>query len=332
MIKLENIVFLSNTREKSGKRFPALAPEYGTKETVAQVISALSRIGESVLHIEADERAYRKLYELKSNNRIDLVFNMAEGIGRHSREAHFPALLELLDIPYTGGSPLTAISAFDKIKTKLHFIHAGVPTPNFEVIHGHTFKLAGKLKYPLFIKPVYGGSSIGIQPRNKVSTERELKIVVKKMLQEGHAPVLVEEFIDGREFSIGFLGEELLPFDEKVFKGKEDYQHHTLKMQGRSQSLLSYECPAKNVDIEIRAKIRKYARLAFRATNCRDFARADFRLDKKGIPYFLDINSPPCIVGGSFRVAAQAAGYDFNLMIKKIVESALKRFRTPVYP
>jgi len=150
--------------------------------------------------------------------------------------------------------------------------------------------------------------------------------VANDVFGEVQEPLLVEEFIEGREFSIGLLADELLPFDEKVFKAKEAFQYQTVKLKGRALGEMKYVCPAENVDKETGERINEYALRAFHATGCRDLARADFKLGEDGELYFLEINSPPNIVGGSFRFAAEVAGYTFEEMIAKIVNSALKRY------
>ncbi|MFC1482696.1 ATP-grasp domain-containing protein [Candidatus Margulisiibacteriota bacterium] len=322
MKKLDTIVFLSNTKEISGIKYPHLKSEYGTKKTVQQVLNALSKLAKNVYHLEADEKAYQKLKKLR--NGINLVFNMAEGYKGKYREAYFPALLEKLKIPYTGESSQTAKLTFDKVETKKNAKKHKILTPKYQVIRSQNVKT--DLQFPLIVKPVYGGSSIGIKKENKVKNKNELKKIIKKMLKK-YKPLLIEEFIEGREFSVGLLGNEILQGDEKIFKGKDDFLHKKYKAKGRTKKQLIFQSPIKNLKPSIKKKLLQTAKKAFKVLNCCDLARADFRMDKEENLYLLEINTPPNIVRGSFRIQAESMGYTFDQMIKKIVVSALKRYK-----
>lgn len=317
---LEEIIFLSNTVEKSGKKAPDLIREYGNETTVKSWIDNLKKINEQSYHLEADENAYSFLYEKKLSGKNIFVINFSEGLRGEDREAHMPSILELLGIPYLGGSPLNKSLVLHKAKAKEVFKANNIPTANFLVAQNHLIDV-DSLKFPVFMKPEHEGSSIGVGNYSKVENEKELRENLKYMLNEFKQPILIEEFLSGKEYSIGLLGNELLPLIGKDYEGVANFQSGDIKRT----SAVKYISPAiTNRSLE--NEMFSLAQKSFKVTDCRDIARIDFRLHE-GKPYVLEINAPPGVSdGSSFWSSVVAKGYSRVEMIDKIISSAIKRY------
>ena len=311
--------------------------EFDEPATINGMIKALETLGHNVFRVEADEDAYLKLKKIK--NKIDLVFNVAEGIKGQDREAQLPAMMEMLGIPYTGPRPLSYALGLDKAKAKEIWKKNNVPTPDWVVIKKikdlktHLIK-----KYPVIIKPLSEGSSKGIEAKNLVKNYHDLWITSKKIFFSLKQSLIIEKFLPGREFTVAILGTppKVLPIIEVTFdklpKGMPKYDHFEAKWiydspKNKFDPLI---CPAK-ISESLRKKIEKISLDAFNSLEMKDWARLDLRLDEKGVPNVIEINCPPGIIpdpaeNSRFPRAARAAGYDYNLMIKKILLSAAKRY------
>jgi len=290
-----------------------------------------------VIPIEANEKAYFELSKHKKE--IDLVFNYSEGIFGQDREAQLPAILEMLQIPYTGSPPLTQALGLNKAKTKEILIANKIPTAPFQVFKSAEEKLAKNLEFPLIVKPVAQGSSAGITNKSVVGNEKELRKQIRWILATFSQPALVEPFLTGREFSVGLLGNppEVLPIIEadhsSLPKGYQPLDSLEVKWYVEEQSQKSHLfCPAK-ISSNLETKIKKICRQTWKALGVLDWCRIDLRCDKKGNPYFLEINSPCGMIPPEvsltsyFPLAARAAGVDYESLLGKIAKIALKRNR-----
>jgi D-alanine-D-alanine ligase len=255
-----------------------------------------------------------------------LVFNLAYGIQGESRYTHIPSLLEMVGIPYVGSGPLAHSVALDKAMTKMVLCQAGVPTPAFQVITDPTQELDRSLRFPLIVKPKDEAVSFGIRV---VHDEDGLKEAVEHNLEEFRQPMLVEEFLDGREVNIGLLGNGTGDGLESLPLVEIDFGDATERIQTyNTKKGLTFEhvCPAQLPE-ELADEIRALSRRAFNVVGCKDCARVDLRLDKDDRPHILEINSMPAIHrNGSFAIAARHVGYDYDAMINRMVEVASLRY------
>ena len=181
---------------------------------------------------------------------VDVVFNIAEGFRGRNRESQVPALLELLDIPYTGSDPATLSLALDKALAKRVVRAAGLDTPNFQLMSSGRERLDKQfVRWPLMVKPVAEGSSKGVISKSVCHNETELREVVQELVERYQQPALVEEYIGGREFTVGLLGErrpEVLPPMEIVFTDKSDKTPiYKFEDKLEENDRIRYEVPAK---------------------------------------------------------------------------------------
>ncbi|NPV53195.1 MAG: ATP-grasp domain-containing protein [Firmicutes bacterium] len=313
--------------------------EFDSEETVENLIFALKRCGYNVIRLPYGPDLLDRL----RCEELDLIFNIAEGLEGRNRESIVPAILEFLGIPYIGSDPLTLGLALDKATAKAVVAAHGIPTPRFlkaespgelsfdgQSIYDHA-QSPQRLNFPVFVKPNCEGSSKGIRNSSKVDDFPSLFNMVKLITRVYRQPALVEEFLDGREFSIGIIGnEELTVFpmlevepDYQVNPGEFVYSYET-----KSQNLERFTCPA-NIPQELEDRIRAIACEAHRILSCRDFSRIDVRLDSRGDPYFLEINPLPGLSQVSlFPLVASAAGVSFVELIDRIVSIAIERLKT----
>src|SRR3989344_969958 len=311
--------------------------EYDAPETIAAIKAALISGGHKVIEIEADQECYLKLYKLQ--NRLDIVFNIAEGMYGDAREAQVPIFCDILEIPYTHSSALTNAIKLDKALTKKVLLYHGIRTPEFQLFSRPNEPINSHFQYPLLLKPNAEGSSKGILNANLVKNEKQLRERLRWLFKAFSQPVLVEEFLPGREFTVALLGNppQTLPIIEQRLdrlpsnlQKFASYEVKWLWEDTLSDPRIAYDCPAKlNPDLE--KEIQNISQDTFAALNCRDVARVDIRLDKNGKPHVLEINTMPGLIPGEdiisyFPIAARAAGYSYNSMLLAILEAASKRY------
>ncbi|MFH1188339.1 MAG: D-alanine--D-alanine ligase [bacterium] len=320
-----------------------LEAEFDEPETISVIKKSLRLLGHTVYLVEANENAYTKFRKLK--NKTDIVFNIAEGIYGRDREAQIPAILEMLQIPYTGPRPLGYALGLDKAKAKEIMSFNGVLTPWWVVIScfEQVGALKGSLQYPLIVKPVGEGSSKGIQAKNFIVNFAQLQKVTKELLDTFSQNVLMEEYLPGREFTVAIIGNppQILPIIEVTFdklpNDMPKFDHFEAKWiydnpEEKSDPLI---CPAV-VTTALEEKIKKTALEAFKALDMADWARLDIRLDKKGRPNVIEINCPPGIIpdpkeNSRFPRAARVGGLSYESMIEKILRSACVRYGIQYY-
>jgi D-alanine-D-alanine ligase len=331
--------------------------ELDNEKTVGSMERALRAGGHEVIAMEGDAALPQKLERYK----IDIAFNTCEGHYGASREAQVPAMLDMLRVPYTGAGVMTLTVALDKPMAKRVMAYHNLPSPAFQTFISGDERLEAHLKYPLFVKPSREGSGIGITAKSVCRNARELREQVKFIIDSYRQPAIVEEYIEGREFTIGLLGN--LPWNIKSNRstrqikangngsGKppqipatlhvlpplevdlspcppEEAGLYTSVIKGKLYDVPKYLCPAP-ISKTLRAKMERYAAGAFAALECNDFARVDFRVRADtGDPYILEINP---LAGLQERIsdivmAAEADGLDYVGLINGILEAALQRY------
>jgi D-alanine-D-alanine ligase len=321
-------VAVVENRDRGGiiQRFGQACPEVYAAKTVASVVAALQSAGHVVEVFEGDKVLLDRLERFLTPGAAadGLVFNMAYGIQGESRYTHVPAMLEMAGVAYTGAGPLGHAISLDKVVTKQVIASAGVPTPAYRVFRAPGDSDAG-LRYPLIAKPRHESTSFGLQV---VDTRHDLDAAVAAIVSEYRQDALVEEFVEGREVCVALLGNdrpEVLPIVEQDF-GRRDAQVLTYhdKYHLASDSVVKI-CPAV-LEPGLAATIAAIAVDTFRACHCRDYARVDFRIDRDGRPFVLEINSMASLGGGgSYVLAAARAGYDFPDLVNRIVDLARGR-------
>ncbi len=306
--------------------------KYGM-DTINRVKAALVEKNHQVRTFEGDKNIIHNLEtfmpKVLSGERPGLVFNLSYGIQGKGRYMHIPGILEMLGIPYIGSSPETHAIALDKVITKMILLQRGIPTPKFAVIETPDEPLREALKYPLIVKPKSEAVSFGLRI---VYNDEELKAGVKNIYDEFQAPTLVEEYIDGREVNVGLLGNNpvvALPPLELVFKDGEKIYTYEDKTSRKTLSRVESVCPA-DIDETLTKKVQDLAVRTFKALGCYDSARVDFRIDKEGNPYVLEVNSMASLgAHASYVQAANTVGLSYNKLIQKIIDVASERYFGP---
>lgn len=303
--------------------------EYDSPTTLQAIREAIASYGHEVIDLEATP----DLPIVLATTQVDVVFNIAEGFRGRNRESQVPAMLELLDIPYTGSDPATLSLALDKALAKKVVRAAGVDTPAFQLMVTGRERLDKQFaRWPLMVKPVAEGSSKGVLTKSVVFNEAELREVVKELVDRYQQPALIEEFIGGREFTVGLLGErrpKVLPPMEIVFTDKKDKTPvYRFEDKLEANERIKYEVPAKLENSQLE-RVRTAARQAFMALGCRDVARIDFRMDETGRLYFLECNPLPGLTPGwsDLVLIAQGEGMDYRSLIGEILSGAIRRYK-----
>jgi D-alanine-D-alanine ligase len=305
---------------------PDCHAELDGESTVMAVADALRWGGHEVVFVEGNESAC----EMLRGSSLDIVFNMSEGLRGESRESHIPAILEMLGIPYTGSRVLALALSLDKPAAKKVFAYHGIPTPQFKVFGLRDAIDPGDLEFPLFVKPAHEGSSMGVSPNSLVRDARELEQQVQYITKFYRQEALVEEFIDGREFTVGMVGNEdpyVFPVMEIRFDHCPPEHRNIYSRQYKIEwdDVSYYPCPAPITQEEERI-LKDTAVRAFHALGCLDVGRVDFRM-KDGVPYVLEINPLPGLVAGfsDFPRVADAGGVSFTELVNLILDHALVR-------
>ncbi|UCF06385.1 MAG: ATP-grasp domain-containing protein [bacterium] len=304
--------------------------EWYPKETIQKAVRALEKGGHEVELIPGDRFLLTKLKKflpnLSKRRANGIVLNMALGIQGKCRYTHVPAILEAAGIPYTGSSPMGHILALDKVIAKQVFIASGLPTPNHQVFSNPDQRLM-YLQFPLIVKPRGEAASFGLRIARD---EEELKVAVDRILMNYKQTALVEEFINGREISVGILGNnppEALPVLELILeKFNDGIYSHEAKFAKSARKSAEKVCPA-DLPPETTALLQDLAVQAFESLNIYDFARVDFRLDRYNRPFILEVNSMASLnPNSSFVHEASKAGYSYARLINRIVEVACERY------
>jgi D-alanine--D-alanine ligase len=301
--------------------------EWDPPETIIAIANALARQGHIVVHLEATPDLPRVLAEAD----VDLIFNIAEGVEGRNREAQVPALCELLGVPYTGSDSATLAIALDKALAKKVLLQHDILTPKFQLMESPRERLSPDMKFPLIVKPNAEGSSKGIGATSVVDTEEELRAAVKVCVERYRQPALIEEYIAGREFTVGLLGDKrprVLPPMEIKFKKDTERPVYNYEVKQEWEEHVYYECPARLTDAEQKA-MEKIARATFWALDCRDVARVDVRMDADGRIYVLEVNPLPGLTPGysDLVLIAQAIGIQYDQLIAEIMAGGLRRMR-----
>ena len=303
--------------------------EYDSPTTIGYIQRAIEGLGHSTVRLGGGPEFIRNIIDEK----VDIVFNIAEGRGNYrSREAQVPAILEMLDIPYIGSDPECLAVCLDKHLTKKLIKLAGIPTPEWRLIvtQQELNETVWKgFPFPAIIKPAYEGSSKGIHPNSLVDSAKEAAKTTGEMLELYKQPVLVEQFIDGDEVTVGMLGNspaKVLGMMKIIPRKQSNRFVYTVEVKRDWRNLVDYECPARLKDTTT-DKINEYSLKTFKMLGCRDFSRIDFRISADGIPYMLEINPLPGLGDYSdLIIMAVKLGWKHEELIASVFNAALERY------
>jgi len=310
--------------------------EWDTMDTILAVKNALEMY-HNVTMVEANEDAFEKFRSLKP----DIVFNIAEGFHGIGREAQIPAMLDMLNLPYTGSDPLTLATCLNKARTKEILTYYKIPNARFSVLESLSDLEKFNLEFPVLIKPVGEGSSKGIYNKNFIHSLEELKTRLEEYFPLYNQAFIAEEFLSGREFTVAVLGNgdetRIFPIVEinlnelpdeavKIYSYEAKWIYDT-----KENPLKIFTCPAK-LEKDLEEQIRNTVLKTYKVLNCRDWSRIDVRLDKFNIPNIIEVNPLPGILpdpedNSCYPKAARSAGISYNEMLNLVLLSAVKRYR-----
>lgn len=309
--------------------------EFDWPETIDAVKKSLENRDHKVKLYEATSPL---LFYLLAIDRPQFVFNIAEGKNGPYRESFVPVILDELRIPYTGSSVLSLAISMDKVMTKEVLMFANVPTPKFKVLKPNDKISIEGLQFPVIVKPIYEGSSIGISSKSVCFSESELRLNVLREFEKFRRPVMVEEFIDGIEVTVGIIGNYppvVLPpmeIDFSTLSRRELKASaggiQTYKFKVDYSAKANYYLPARLPE-EILSKIKDICLRAFFALRNRDITRFDLRVDKEGNPYILEANPLPGLdpVHSDFPRIYKLMGKSYEDLINDILNTAVERHR-----
>ena len=301
--------------------------EHYSYKTVEKVAKALEKGGHSVKIIEGGMNFIDDMKDFMprvvAGDRPGMVFNMAYGIQGQNRYTHVPAMLEMMGIPYVGSGPETHAVVQDKVMTKMVLQKNNIPTPGFWVFSSPDDEF-DDLIFPVIVKPKMESTSMGMEV---VDNWPDLREAVKKQIEKYSQDILVEQFIPGREFAVGLIGNgihiEILPIVEMDFQGDPN---RIQTITDKKQTPVDKICPAKLTE-EQTSHMKQICLNSFRKLGLNDFTRVDLRMDKDGNIYILELNSMASLgQTGSYYTAAKTAGYTYDSLVNKILDVAAIRY------
>ncbi len=308
----------------------------GAKEhdvVVNQVAKALkaNKHTPSILGVHGD---VKKLISGLARRKPKLVFNLMEMFGTNVRaDVPIAGLLDLLGYPYTGGGPTELALRQDKALAKRALAYEKIRYPDFAVFSNGDLETGGNLRMPLFVKPLRADASIGIGSDALVHDATSMMKRVIMIREKFHDSALAEEYIEGREFYVGVLGNRdpiAFPPAEMDFSGLPKGAPHVLDSKAKwdegSVEFKGTRSIMPDLPDELRAKLQQVAVEAYRALRVRDYGRVDLRLTETGDIYVIEVNAN-CYLekSGEFAVAAQAAGIGYDDLIGRLVNLAIER-------
>jgi D-alanine-D-alanine ligase len=303
---------------------PEDAAEFDTYETINGITNALALLGYNVVKIG---NARSLLEKLSKGDRWDLVFNICEGVSGIGREAQVPAILDLYNIPYVFSDVLVLSLTLHKGMTKHVIRDNQIPTASFFIAESISDLENNKLEYPLFVKPLAEGTGKGIGPDSKVFDWEQLVNVVDDRIKRFGQGVLVEEYLPGREFTAGIIGTgknaRVIGIIEVVYNSRETTGVYSYHNKAHYEEFIEYTVPER----EIYQRCSEVALKSWITLGCRDGGRVDLRMDKNGVPCFIEVNPLAGLnpVHSDLPILASKAGISYPDLIEMIMKSALQR-------
>src|SRR4030066_835815 len=318
-----------------------------SEKTVNALVEAIRSSGHICEFLEGDPTLVETLPKFKP----DICCNFCEGHFGDARESQVPSILEMMRIPYTGSKVLTLALALDKPMTKRVISFHDLPTPEFQTFERIEEALSPEMVFPLFVKPSREGTGMGVSRNSIVYTEAEMREQISVIIEKYKQPALVERYIEGREVTVGFVGNlvgpvaQRLPDDESArrsqaglhffppmevdlspFTDSDTVYSNRLKVDLADK--LNYLCPAPITD-EQKDELNWLAAAVFRIIGAVDVSRVDFRLDMHDDlkPYILEINPLPGLspIISDLVIEAAGEGIGHTELVNMILEEALKR-------
>ncbi len=301
--------------------------EFDEAVTIAALQSELAGLGHAVDRIGHGRALCARLV---AGDRWDLVFSIAEGVAGRSREAQVPGVLEMYGQPYVFSDPLTCAVTLDKAVAKRIVRDAGLHTPAFAVVTTLDDLDGLTLSYPAFAKPIAEGTGKGVDAQSRVTGPAALRDTCDRLLRRFGQPVLVEEYLPGREFTTAILGTgsqaRVLGTLEVSIRKHAPIRDYSYEIKELCDQYVDYGPLAHG---PLRDDVEALALGCYRAFDTRDTGRVDIRLDRHGVPAFIEINPLPGLNPGhsDLPMIATQEGMSFRDLLAAILASAATRYR-----
>jgi len=314
---------------------PDLDAEYEPEATVALLEDAVRRLGHVPVRIGS---AHALLAHLGKGDLppLDVALTIAEGYGGRNREAWAPVLFEMAGIPCLGSDALSLSLSLDKAWAQRVVAAAGVAVPAHRVLGAENLeKDSFDMEFPLFVKPRWEGTAKGVGPDSRVEDGRALARAVARIERDYEQPALVETFLPGPEYTVTVVGHapsRALPVLQRALEVSSGIGVHALERHPAPPGGWRCHTPG-GLDAALERELQRLALRAFAALECRDFARADFRLDAAGRPVFLEINPLPTFApDGSFGILAELAGRETADLVAEVLGLGVARLGLAAVP
>jgi D-alanine-D-alanine ligase len=307
------------------------AAEFDSQETVDSLVETIEGLGYRVDRIGHLQELVKRL---AGGAQWDLVFNIAEGVSGFSREAQIPLLLEAYGIPCTFADPLVLSICLHKGIAKRLFRDLHIPTAPFCIVDHQSAFCHVPLSFPVFVKPVAEGTGKGINNGSLIQTPGELMNQCQYLLDRFQQPVLIEEYLPGREFTVGIIGTggdaQVIGALEVVLKENAEQGGYSYINKEECEHRVIYQLAEDNSS----DMAASYALRAWKEIGCRDAGRVDVKLDGKGIPCIMEINPLAGLhpTHSDLPILCSMKGIPYNELIQRIIESALERVNRKVFP
>ena len=297
--------------------------EFDKQETVDALENSLKLMGHET---EPVGNIFQLVEALVAGKKWDIVFNIAEGLYGDGRESVVPAILDQYKIPYVFSGPVIMGLSLNKHLAKLVVAAAGVPvSPGFLITELKDLDKCN-LEYPLFVKPVSEGTGKGITDKSLVNTYEELEKMVKWILTEFHQPALVEEYLPGREFTVGVVG---YGHEAQVIGGMEVMTINNLPYSVEVKENYQNYCTYKPLDADIIDECKSVALGAWKALDAVDAGRVDLKADRYGKICFIEANPLAGLnpVHSDLPILARMYGIEYQTLLEMIMEAAIRRIQ-----
>jgi D-alanine-D-alanine ligase len=324
---------------------PDAGAEFDKWLTIDAIATALEAEGHYVHLLHGDFSLPEGLISVRPH----ICFNIAEGVRGDAREAQVPAVCEILDIPYTGSKVVANAISLNKTMTKRIWQQQGLSTAPYYEFSSLEDIAHIEYRFPLFAKPAREGTGMGIDNQSIINDHDELTARVDWLLNTYHQPVLVEEYLPGREFTVGFIGNRgnpafrrrpelydadgyhwfpVLEIDTLASVSPRIYSHAAKALDIGTKGAPNYLCPA-DIPESLRVQLIDLTRRAAEALEVKDVARVDFRLGVDGEPYLLEINTLPGLNPqlSDLSIMAATEGISHQVLVTEILHLAAERYQ-----
>jgi D-alanine-D-alanine ligase len=319
---------------------PKKAKKRREKPDREEIADALTKRGHEISSHCLDGKA--RSLKAVAGIECDLVFNLTESYaGDDTKDVNIAAYLDLLGLPYTGSGPSGLLLAQDKAVAKRLFTFHGLGTPHFATMYQGRLHWSDDIHFPVIVKPKREDGSIGIEFSAVVGSIKELMERIDALHADLDSPVLVEEYIEGRELYVAVLGNETPTALPVVELDLSDLPEGTPRIAGTEVKWERGTDAYKKTKLRIPedlsedtvAELQDVAVRAYRALEIRDYGRVDMRLAPDGKIYILEVNPNPWLhTTAEFALAAKQTGRDYPTLIEEILNVAMARYRGRAMP